>query len=108
MQVSAGSHTPAEARQLVPALLKTLAGHAPDVPLQVSWTSQTPETLRHTVPEERSWQVLLQHEPEVPFNAPSSHCSPFALSIVELPHSDSSEMLTKCPSLFWFRLPWPG
>src|SRR5207247_2469565 len=50
VQCSAGSHSPAEARQAVVEGSKALAGQAVLVPVQVSATSQTPAAKRHTVP----------------------------------------------------------
>src|SRR5215470_11929157 len=49
VQVSAGSHTPALERQIVPELRRTSGGHATADPVQSSATSQTPAAERHTV-----------------------------------------------------------
>jgi hypothetical protein len=50
VQVSAGSQTPAELRQVVLEDTNTFAGHAALVPVQVSATSQIPPVARHTAP----------------------------------------------------------
>src|SRR5439155_1719962 len=50
VQCSAGSHSPAEARQTVVEGLKALAGQAVLVPVQVSSTSQSPAAGRQTAP----------------------------------------------------------
>ena len=50
VQDSAGSHSPAEARQTVLLEANVSAGQAELVPLQVSATSQLPAEARHTVP----------------------------------------------------------
>ena len=50
-QFSAGSHSPAEARQTVDDGLKASAGHAALDPVQVSATSHAPAAARHTVLE---------------------------------------------------------
>src|SRR5439155_24668264 len=105
-QVSAGSHTPAEARHSTVLGWKPSPGQVVLVPVQVSAASQTPAAARQTIPAlpGACWQRLLlplqvsvvhtlpssvhavpfvlnvqlaaQHEPAVPFAAPSSHCSP--------------------------------
>src|SRR5207253_616388 len=49
-QLSAGSHSPAEARQTVLEGLRASAGHTVLDPVQVSSTSQTPAAARHTAP----------------------------------------------------------
>src|SRR5207249_4037083 len=60
VQCSAGSHSPAEARQTVVEGSKALAGQAVLVPVQVSSTSQSPAAARHTVPALPAgcWQAL--------------------------------------------------
>src|SRR2546425_11624620 len=60
---------------MVPAGLFASAGQALE-PLQTSCGSQAPAEARQTVPADFQVQSELQHEPEVPFAAPSSHCSP--------------------------------
>jgi hypothetical protein len=49
-QVSATSHTPAEARHTVPVGTTASAGHAAALPVQVSAMSHAPVAARHTVP----------------------------------------------------------
>ena len=49
-QLSAGSHSPAEARQTVLEGLRASAGHTVLDPVQVSSTSQSPAAARHTAP----------------------------------------------------------
>src|SRR5207247_2825585 len=49
-QFSAGSHSPAEARQTVLEGLKASAGQTVLEPVQLSSTSQAPAAARHTVP----------------------------------------------------------
>src|SRR5206468_1548874 len=49
-QFSAGSHSPAEARQTVLEGLKASAGQTVLEPVQLSSTSHTPAAARHTVP----------------------------------------------------------
>src|SRR5439155_709245 len=60
VQNSAGSHSPAEARQSVVARRKVSAGQAVLVPSQVSAASQFPAAGRHTVPAFPAgcWQSL--------------------------------------------------
>src|SRR5207245_1985059 len=50
VQFSAGSHSPAEARQTVLEGLKASAGQTVLEPVQLSSTSHTPAAARHTVP----------------------------------------------------------
>ena len=50
MQLSATSHTPAEARHAVPAAANVSTGHADPVPVQLSATSHAPTEARHTAP----------------------------------------------------------
>jgi hypothetical protein len=50
VQVSAASHSPAEARQTVDDERNPSVGHAVLVPVQVSATSQKPADARQTVP----------------------------------------------------------
>ena len=58
-QFSAGSHSPAEARQTVLEGLKASAGQTVLEPVQLSSTSHTPAAARHTVPAFPAgcWQV---------------------------------------------------
>src|SRR5439155_571812 len=60
-QFSAGSHSPAEARQSVLDVLKASAGQAVLVPVQVSPTSHTPSDARHGAPALPAgcWQAAL-------------------------------------------------
>src|SRR5204863_400443 len=60
-QLSAGSHSPAEARQTVLEGLRASAGHTVLDPVQVSSTSQTPAAARQTAPAFPAgcWQSLL-------------------------------------------------
>jgi hypothetical protein len=48
--LSAGSHSPAEARQVVALVLKMSAGQVADVPVHFSSASQTPFAPRHVTP----------------------------------------------------------
>src|SRR5207245_8926954 len=59
VQFSAGSHSPAEARQTVLEGSKASAGQTVLEPVQLSSTSHTPAAARHTVPEFPAgcWQV---------------------------------------------------
>src|SRR5207245_7929572 len=59
VQFSAGSHSPAEARQTVLEGLKASAGQTVLEPVQLSSTSHTPAAARHTVPAFPAgcWQV---------------------------------------------------
>jgi hypothetical protein len=50
VQLSATSHTPADARHTVPAATNASAGHDTEVPVQLSATSQAPTEVRHTAP----------------------------------------------------------
>src|SRR5437899_1704942 len=61
VQLSATSHWPAEARQVVPLGLKASAGQTVLLPVQVSATSQSPAEARQTVPALPAgcWQALL-------------------------------------------------
>src|SRR5207248_3267032 len=58
---SAGSHSPEEARQMVVVGSKASFGQTVLVPVQLSATSQTPATARHSVPAcpAGCWQPLL-------------------------------------------------
>src|SRR5882724_10737016 len=89
VQVSATSHTPAEARQTVLEDRKVSLGQVALVPSQVSATSQTPADARHTAPAFPAGCVHVapvpavtnvhddvQQDPDWPFCAPRSHCSP--------------------------------
>ena len=60
-QFSAGSHSPAEARQTVLEGLKASAGQTVLEPVQLSSTSHTPAAARHTVPAFPAgcWQASL-------------------------------------------------
>src|SRR5437667_351689 len=60
-QFSAGSHSPAEARQTVLEGVKASAGQTVLEPVQLSSTSHTPAAARHTVPAFPAgcWQSLL-------------------------------------------------
>ena len=53
------------------------------LPLQVSVVQRLPSSV-HAVPADMNVQFSAQHEPAVPFAAPSSHCSPG--STTPLPH----------------------
>src|SRR5207237_8048361 len=50
VQFSAGSHSPADGRQVVVAGSKVSAGHTVLVPVQLSATSHGPATARHVAP----------------------------------------------------------
>jgi hypothetical protein len=50
LQVSAASHSPADARQTVDAEANPSVGHVELVPVHVSATSQSPAEARQTVP----------------------------------------------------------
>jgi hypothetical protein len=49
-QVSATSHSPVAARQVVPAATRASPGHAAELPVHVSATSQAPADARQTLP----------------------------------------------------------
>jgi hypothetical protein len=117
VQVSCGSHSPVEARQVVPAFpagcwqaaleplhwsrvqgllslvhvvplgLNRSAGQLPLEPVQVSCGSHSPAEVRQTWPDDLNVHVEVQHEPVVPFAAPSSHCSPARAT--PLPHTSA-------------------
>ena len=114
VQLSAGSHSPVEARhsvppfpagcwhvtlvpsqrssvqtlpssvQTVPDDFLTSAGHVALPPLHVSARSHSPAATRQVVPEVTNVQLEVQQELLVPLEAPASHCS--EPSIVPLPH----------------------
>ena len=63
------------------------AGQVPLDPVQVSCTSQTPATGRHTVPAGTRVQVALQHDVLDPLAVPSSHSSPAVGSTLPSPHT---------------------
>src|SRR5437016_5833540 len=79
---SATSHTSAAARHTVPAL-PGACWQRLLLPLQVSVVHGLPSSV-HAVPFALNVQSAAQHEPAVPFAAPSSHCS--GLSATPLPH----------------------
>src|SRR5438128_1881773 len=74
VHVSATSHTSAAARHTVPAL-PGACWQRLLLPLQVSVVHGLPSSV-HAVPLVLNVQLAAQHEPAVPFAAPSSHCSP--------------------------------
>src|SRR5438445_716974 len=82
VQVSARSHSPAAARHSVPAW-PAGCWQRLLLPLQVSVVHGLPSSV-HAVPFALNVQSAAQHEPAVPFAAPSSHCS--GLSTTPLPH----------------------
>ena len=88
VQVSVRSQaSPVEAARHSAMLgMKVSAGQAPVDPSQTSATSQTPAAVRHTAPNVRTVQRLVQHEVANPLAAPVSHCSPPLMT--PLPHCD--------------------
>jgi len=76
-QVSATSHPPAAAaRQTVPTGLSASGGHVSLDPVHVSAGSHPPVEARHVVAAVANVHVAVQQEPDWPFWAPRSHCSP--------------------------------
>ena len=75
-QVSARSHSPAAARQTAPAGLSASGGHVSLDPVHVSAGSHAPVEARHVVAAVANVHVAVQQEPDWPFWAPRSHCSP--------------------------------
>jgi hypothetical protein len=73
LQVSAGSHSPVDARQTVPEAAKPSDGQLVEEPLHVSATSQPPFWARQTVPLDRGVQVprcpARLQAPQVPVQA---------------------------------------
>ncbi len=76
LHTSATSHTPRDALHSYPIGRRTSAGQVLLEPPHTSATSQTPREARHTVPTVTKVQLEVQHDPDVPLAAPSSHCSP--------------------------------
>ena len=70
--------------QAVPFGWRLSGGQVALLPVQVSAASHWFAAARHTVPADMNVQFSAQHEPAVPFNAPSSHCS--EPSTTPLPH----------------------
>ena len=70
--------------QAVPFGWRLSDGQVALLPVQVSAASHWFAAARHTVPADMNVQFSAQHEPAVPFNAPSSHCS--EPSTTPLPH----------------------
>src|SRR5207249_194124 len=70
--------------QAVPFGWRLSGGQVALLPVQVSAASHWFAAARHTVPADMNVQFSAQHEPAVPFNAPSSHCS--EPSTAPLPH----------------------
>ena len=101
---------PVTARHTVLGGRKVSAGQVPLPPVQVSAWSQTPATPRHSVPLLLNVQLLVQHDPAVPFSPPWSHCSLLApqVSMTLLPHRLVSVTVTKWPSFDCVRPPVPG
>jgi len=73
VQVSATSHAPLATRQTAPEL-PTACWQVTLLPLQVSVVHGLPSSAQ-TAPLVLRTQVAEQHEPAVPLEAPSSHCS---------------------------------
>src|SRR5438876_986814 len=76
VQFSTASHTSTAGRQTVLDDRKTSAGQLALVPVQVSAASHTPAEARHVVPAVTNVHDDVQQEPDWPFCAPRSHCSP--------------------------------
>jgi hypothetical protein len=66
VHASVTSHSPAEARQVVPAETKRLAGQMAALPVQLSATSQMPPLVRHTVEEGAKLATQVAFAPTVP------------------------------------------
>jgi hypothetical protein len=95
LQCSATSQTPADARHVVELGRKVFVGQLPLVPVQVSATSQSPALGRQVWPEERNWQLDVQHDVLAPFRPPVSQASPKPESSVPLPQRLSSVTVTQ-------------
>src|SRR5437667_80738 len=93
VQVSAASHSPAAARQTVPALA-TGCWQVALVPLHWSRVQGLASSVQ-AAPALTKVQLFLQHEPGAPFNAlPRSHCSP--VSMVPLPQLPGASVNVIC------------
>ena len=75
-------------RAATAAVLFASAGQVSLAPSQVSARSQTPADARHSRAVLLNVQLLVQHDPAVPFSPPWSHCSLLApqVSMTPLPH----------------------
>src|SRR5437667_451400 len=93
VQVSGRSHSPAAARQTVPAL-PTGCWQVALVPLHWSRVQGLASSVQ-AAPALTKVQLFLQHEPGAPFNAlPRSHCSP--VSMVPLPQLPGASVNVIC------------
>src|SRR5207247_2895270 len=93
VQVSGRSHSPAAARQTVPAL-PAGCWQVALVPLHWSRVQALPSSVQ-AAPVLTNMQLFLQHEPAAPFNAlPRSHCSP--PSTVPLPQVPGASVNVIC------------
>src|SRR5207244_5575634 len=96
-QFSAGSHSPAEARQTVLEGLKASAGQTVLDPVQLSSTSQAPAAARHTVPAFPAgcWQSLL-----LPLHSSRLHGLPSSVHAVAAARLASAGQLGPVPGQF--------
>jgi hypothetical protein len=77
LHASATSQSPAEGRQVVPALTRTSFGQVVVEPVQLSATSQSPPDARHTVDDARNFGVQVALAPTVPVQVSWASQSPF-------------------------------
>src|SRR5436309_1837528 len=76
VQFSAASHRSTAARQTVADDLTASVGQVALEPVQLSARSHSLSAARHTVAAVTNVHVAVQQEPDWPFWAPRSHCSP--------------------------------
>src|SRR5207245_4408750 len=93
--ISAGSHSPVEARQATKLGSNMSVGHVLLVPVQVSSTSQAPAAARHTVPAVPSacWQASL-----VPLHVSCVQALPSSVQAVPLASFASAGHVARLPA----------